>query len=305
MNLRLPCQALLGLFLTCWSPVLAETPPLPTDGHVLDLAEVLDATTEARIERLLVDTEASTGVVIEVVTMTAIAEHGGKDQRLDAYAKALFNAWGVGSVERNDGILMLVATETGDVRIALGAGYDAVYDGRAARVLSTAVLPEFREGRIASGIEAGIISTRQKLIAPFLGGRPVTVAEGFETTDSSDSLIFGGIAAAIGGVGFLGWRSRRQRKLCPSCGALTLTRRHEVIEPSSSQSSGTGLEHLLCSSCGFTDRRSYTVGQSRGNGDDSGMRSGSRGSSGSGGSSRSGGRSSGGRSSGGGASGKW
>jgi uncharacterized protein len=304
MILRLPRQAVLGLFLTCWSavlsPALADTLPLPTDGHVLDLAEVLDPTAEARIERLLADTEASTGVVVEVVTMTDISAHGGKDQRLDAYAKTLFNAWGIGSAERNDGILMLVATDTRDVRIALGAGYDAVYDGRAARVLATAVLPEFREDRIAGGIEAGITSTRQKLIAPFLEGRPVTVTEGFETTETSDLPIFGAIAAAVGGIGFLGWSKRRKRKLCPSCGALTLTRRNEVIEPSSSQSSGTGLEHLLCSSCGFTDRRSYTVGRSRGTSDDSGMRSSSRSSSAGGGGSRSGGRSSGG-----GASGKW
>ncbi len=302
MILRPPFQAVLGLFLTCWSPALADTLPLPSDGHVLDLAEILDPTAEARIERLLAETEASTGVVVEVVTLTDIADHGGKDQRLDTYAKTLFNAWGIGSAERNDGILMLVASDTRDVRIALGAGYDAVYDGRAARVLSTAVLPEFREGRMAGGIEAGIISARQKLIAPFLEGRPVTVADGFETSESSDLPIFGGIAAAIGGVGFLGWRNRRKRKVCPSCGALTLTRRREVIEPSSSQSSGTGLEHILCSSCGYTDRQSFTVGRSRGTSTDSAMRSGSRGSSAGG--SQSGGRS-GGRSSGGGASGKW
>lgn len=305
MKLRLPCQALFGLFLTCWSPAFADTLPLPTDGHVLDLAEVLDPTAEARIERLLQDTETSTGVVIEVVTMADIANHGGKDQRLDAYAKTLFNTWGIGSAERNDGILMLVAADTRDVRIALGSGYDAVYDGRAARVLSTAVLPEFREGRIAEGIEAGITSTRQKLIAPFLAGRPVTVAEGFETTDTSDLPIFAGIAAVIGGVGFYGLHRRRQRKLCPSCGALTLSRRTEVIEPATSHSSGTGLEHLLCSSCGFTDRRSYTVGRSRGGSDDSGTRSDNRSFTSRTGGGGSGSGRSGGRSSGGGASGKW
>ncbi len=302
MTLRLCFPALLGLFLSGLSPALADVLPAPTEARVLDLAEVLDATAEARIERLLADTEASTGVVVEVVTMADIADHGGQDQRLDAYAKALFNAWEIGSADRNDGILMLVATGTRDVRIALGSGYDAVYDGRAARVLSTAVLPEFRAGRIAAGIEAGLTSIRQRILAPFLEGRPVTVTEGFEETGNSDLPIFGAIAAAIGGVGFLGWRHRRKQKLCPSCGALSVTRRREVIEPSTRHASGTGLEHLLCGSCGFTDRRSYTIGRSRSDSDTDGqgMRFGSRNSS-SGGSSRSGG----GRSSGGGASGKW
>jgi uncharacterized protein len=303
MNLRLSRVVLLCLALAGWSPAFAQDLPDPTESGVLDLAEVLDATEEARIDRLLGETLDSTGVTIEVVTMTDIATHGGAGERLDAYATRLFNDWGIGSAESNDGILILVATGEREARIALGVGYDAVYNERAARVLTTAVLPEFRAGRIAAGIEAGIVSARLRLIAPFLEGRPVSASEGFEAPKSSEPSAVpyvAGIGGILGLIGFMVLRNSRIQRTCPNCGEETLTRTKEEIEPATAFSSGTGLEHLLCNSCGFTDRKTYTFRRSQSGA--GGRRSflGGGSSSGSGRSSRSGGRSSGG-----GASGKW
>jgi uncharacterized protein len=276
--------------------------PQPASDTVTDLADVLDPVAEARIAGLLAATRAETGVQMVVVTLPDIAAHGGAGMRLDAYAKALFNNWGIGDPERNDGILMLVATEASEVRIALGSGYDAVYDGRAARVLSTAVLPAFREGQPAAGIEAGIASSRDRLIAPFLEGRPVTLTEGFEDDSAGIAPWLGGAGAIGAGVLLMIWRSARAKKLCPRCGEATLNRTREVIEPATMMASGSGIEHLSCSSCGHVDRKSFTVGRLQALGS-SRSRDGNRSSS-SGRSGRSGGFG-GGRSSGGGASGKW
>lgn len=288
------------LALTLGSAALSQTLPEPMSDTVSDFAGVLDATEEARISRLLTTTREETGVQMVVVTLPSIDAHGGAGMRLDAYAKALFNQWGVGDAERNDGILMLVATEARETRIALGSGYDTVYDGRAARVLSTAVLPEFRAGRIAGGIEAGIASSRERLIAPFIEGRPVTLTEGFDEEGDGSALPWvAGFGGIFGLVGFGIWRGARARKTCPSCGALKLSRTNEVIDPATRYSSGTGMQHLLCGACGFTDRKSYTI-SARGS-DDRDRSSSGRSSAGSG---RSGGFG-GGKSGGGGASGKW
>ena len=280
---------------------LSQTFPEPTSDTLSDFADALDPAAEGRIDALLAATRAETGVQMVVVTMPSIEAFGGAGMRLDAYAKALFNAWGVGEADRNDGILMLVATDAQEVRIALGSGYDAVYDGRAARVLSTAVLPAFLEGRLAEGIEAGIASSRDRLIAPFLAGRPVTLTEGFAPEAPSAAPWLAG-AGAVGAAGLLLiWRSRQAKKLCPRCGEATLTRTREVIEPATRKSSGTGIEHLTCSSCGFVDRKSFKVGKASGS---DGPRSRGNGGGSGGGSGGSGGFG-GGQSSGGGSSGKW
>jgi uncharacterized protein len=297
-------RVIAAVIVLAWSvlPGIAQVLPGPESDTVSDFARILDPEEEARISALLDQTRTETGVQMVVVTMADITLFGGGGQRLDAFAKALFNAWGVGEAERNDGILMLVATDAREVRIALGSGYDAVYDGRAARVLTTAVLPEFRAGRLAEGIEAGVLSARDRLIAPFLAGQPVSLTDGFETEDTrSGSSWIAGLIAVLAGAALLLRRWFKGKKTCPQCGQPTLTRTYEVIEPASHLQTGTGIEHLACSSCGFVDRKSHSIRPGSSSRQfAAGSLGGSSGNSG-------GGRSGfgGGRSSGGGASGKW
>lgn len=293
----------LAFALTFALPAFAQTLPEPLSDTVSDYADVLDATAEGRIARLLVDTREATGIHMVVVTVPGIASQGGADMRIEDYGKALFNAWGVGAAERNDGIMLLLDTEGREARIALGAGYDPVYDGRAARVLSTAVLPSLRSGNYAEGIEAGIVSARERLITPFLAGTPVSVTDGFETPGAASGGLnwLVGAAGATGVAGFAIWRMRRSRKTCPNCGGLTLTRTTEIINQPTRGETGLGMQHLTCSACGFNDHKSYPISYSSREGRRSRTSFSSGGGRSSGGSSGFGG----GRSSGGGASGKW
>ncbi|MCC6517342.1 MAG: TPM domain-containing protein [Tabrizicola sp.] len=288
--------------LTLASPAFSQDLPAPQSDTLSDFAEVLDATEEGRITRLLTDTRAATGVQMVVVTVPGLTAQGGAGMKIESYGKALFNAWGVGGADRNDGILLLLDTESREARIALGAGYDPVYDGRAARVLSTAVLPDLRDGKVATGIEAGIVSARDRLITPFLAGQPVSLTDGFENTGSGTNLRTAllGFGAVAGVAGFGIWRNRRANRTCPNCGARTLERSREVIQQPTRSENGLGMQHLTCSACGFSDHRSYPVSFSsrearrdktvgRSNRDRGGN----------------GGGFGGGRSSGGGATGKW
>jgi uncharacterized protein len=286
--------------LTLAAPVCAQTLPAPQSDTVSDFAGVLDATAEGRISRLLSETRAVTGVQMVVVTLPEAAAPAGAEIRIEQVAKALFDAWGVGGAGRNDGIMLLVDTATREARIQLGAGYDPVYDGRAARVLSTAVLPALHEGEIAAGIEAGIASARDRLIAPFLAGQPVSVGDGFEDTGSGGTGLVLGFGAVAGLAGYGVWRSRRASRTCPNCGALTLERSREVIQQPTRTEPGLGMQHLTCQACGFSDHKSFPVSfNSRNSGRD---RTSGTGSSGRGGGS---GGFGGGKSSGGGATGRW
>lgn len=290
----------LAVTLTLATSALAQSLPDPLSDTLSDYAGVLDATEEGRITRLLTATREETGVQVVVVTLPGLDGFGGAGQGIESYAKALFNQWGVGDGDRNDGILMLLDTQRREARIALGSGYDPVYDGRAARVLSTAVLPALRAGNYAEGIEAGIVSARDRLVVPFQSGQKVSLTDGFADEGGSGlptALLGFGAVAAVAGFGI--WRQRRARVTCPSCGAATLERRREIIEPPTRSEPGVGMQHLTCSACGFIDRKSYPIrwssSEARRDREDR------RGGGGSGG----GGGFGGGRSSGGGATGKW
>jgi uncharacterized protein len=297
---------IVAVTLTLAAPAFSQTLPEPQSDTLSDFAAVLDATEEGRISRLLAEVRAETGVQMVVVTVPGLETQGGAGMAIEEYGKALFNAWGVGGADRNDGILLLLDTTAKAARITLGAGYDPVYDGRAARVLSTAVLPALREGQFATGIEAGVASAKDRLITPFLAGTPVSLTDGFTEPEagSSGQTALIGFAAVAGVAGFGIWRSRRARRTCPNCGAQTLERSREIIDRPSRSEAGVGMQHLTCSACGFSDHKSYPVSYSSSEArrDRSFNRSGDG--SRSGGSGGSGGFG-GGRSSGGGASGKW
>ena len=67
---------LLAVALTLAFPAYAQTLPEPQSDTVSDYADVLDATAEGRISRLLVEMREATGVQMVVVTMPGIAAQG-------------------------------------------------------------------------------------------------------------------------------------------------------------------------------------------------------------------------------------
>lgn len=264
----------------------ADGLPQPKSDTVSDFADILSVADEAQISALIRKIRDETGVHIVVVTMDRISNFGGWGKSVEAYATALFNGWGIGDRTKNDGILLLVVTGTRDTRIALGAGYAKAYDGRAQEVIDTAMLPQFREGRIGRGIVDGIGAVRKRIVEPFVNGEWVglwrMVLIGLGVVGGGTGLVFAGKAA---------WVAYHR---CPRCGQPGLTRWSEVISHATRYSSGNGVTHLSCSLCDYAEDRPYTIAA---RGDDSN-------SSGGWGGGSSGGFG-GGRSSGGGASGKW
>lgn len=131
--------------------------PEPAAGYVTDHAGLLTQQQEERIEQMLLRVERQSGVEIIVVTVDSMQQYGGTaNESVEAFATALFNRWGIGDAQRNDGILLLVAEQERKGRIELGRGYAPSRDSDAARVMSEVIVPRFREGDYAGGITAGV-----------------------------------------------------------------------------------------------------------------------------------------------------
>jgi uncharacterized protein len=277
---------------------IADDLPQPLNDTISDFAQILPASDETRLSAAMKSDRAENGVHIVVVTMKRMMG-ATPGEPIESYAKRLFNLWGIGDAARNDGILILVVKDERVARIALGSGYSSVYDGRATRVIETAMLPEFREGRMVVGIIAGVASAQERLVAPYLAGKPVTVDQGFPNPMNKTLLwiigLFGGGTAL-----FFGARAAWSAYVrCPQCQQPTLNRHNEVLSHATTYSSGHGIRHLNCAGCGYTLDEPYTIAQRRDN-DRGGRGGGSSGRSGGGG-----GGFGGGRSSGGGGTGRW
>lgn len=242
---------------------VAQTLPEPLTDTVSDYAGLLTPEQEQALTQNLQVARDETGVHIAVATMGRIADYGGAGQSIESYGKTLFNHWGIGDRSRNDGILILVAKDDREMRIALGAGYDPIYDGLAQRVIDRDMLPAFRRDDYAGGIAAGAEAVITRLAKPFAANEtPQPVAD--EPVDSMVWLVFAGFGAVfLGIVGlilrpFIGDVATRFRN-CPQCGARGLHRHRDVLNEATTALAGNGVQITRCSHCSYDRHEPYAI----------------------------------------------
>lgn len=206
------------------TPGAAQPIPKPLTLYVSDYAEVIDPETEARITEALVAARAEKGLEFAVVTIAARRDHGGADEDVAQFGTRWFNTWGIGDPATNDGILVLVAVQDREMRIALGSGYAPRMDDVAKDVIDHHFIPWFRDGDYAAGIEAGVLETLRRIRMP---DDPVTIVERarYFARDAGDRAFGGGVITWVLGILGLGggafgvrrWQRHRPRK-CHLCG---------------------------------------------------------------------------------------
>jgi uncharacterized protein len=140
--------------------------PRPDAGYVTDTVGLLTREQEQQLESQLLETEKRSGVEIIVVTIRSMRDYPGTPNlSIEEFAQALFRAYGVGNMPKNNGILLLVVSQDRKAKIELGAGYDDARDKDADHIMERKIVPRFRQGRYAEGIAGGV----QALIREFGG----------------------------------------------------------------------------------------------------------------------------------------
>lgn len=122
-------------------------------GRITDLANVIDAGTEADLDRRLDQLEQKTSHEIAVVTVPSLDGAPVED-----YAVRLFKDWGIGQAKRDNGVLVLVAPNEREMRIEVGYGLEGVLpDGLAGEVIQRNFIPHFRNNDYNAGIRDGVM----------------------------------------------------------------------------------------------------------------------------------------------------
>jgi len=142
--------------------------PNPDAGYVTDLAGLLTGDEEERLERWLWQVESRTKVEVIVVTIDSIGDYPGTaNGSIEAFARGLFDKYGIGNKPKNDGVLLLVARGDRKARIELGAGYGRARDADSRRIMNKVILPRFKKDEYAEGITDGV----KALMLEFAGVR--------------------------------------------------------------------------------------------------------------------------------------
>jgi uncharacterized protein len=148
-------------FLPCGARA-ADEPPIPEpQGYVNDHAGVMDEGARAKLEAFLDQVERKTGAEFAVLTVKSTAPLTAVE-----YKVRVFERWGIGKRGRDDGLLLLVATDEREARFETGYGLEGTLpDGFQSRVFRDEMAPRFREGDYAGGITRGMVACAARLAA--------------------------------------------------------------------------------------------------------------------------------------------
>jgi uncharacterized protein len=154
--------ALSGLL--CCAAARAQVPVPPLAARVTDLTATLGSERTAALERKLADFEQRKGsqIVVLVVPTT-------QPEAIEQYALRVAEVWKPGREGIDDGALLLVAKDDRQLRIEVGYGLEgALTDATSSRIIDETIVPYFRNGDFAGGIDAGV----ERMIA-VIDGEPL------------------------------------------------------------------------------------------------------------------------------------
>jgi uncharacterized protein len=162
--LRLP----LFLLLCAWSWMAQAQPQFPAlSGRVVDRAELLDAPTEARLTQLLAAHEQASSEQLVVVTLANL-----QGVAIEEFGYQLGRHWGIGQKGKDNGALLLVARDERKLRIEVGYGLEGrLTDAQSSLIINQVIVPAFKRGDYAKGIEDGVVAILQ-----VLGGEPMAAS---------------------------------------------------------------------------------------------------------------------------------
>ncbi len=157
-------------------------------GYVNDFANIIDNDYEQKITSLIADIEKNTSAEIAVVTIESL-----EGDSIENYALKLFEAWGIGKKEKDNGLLILVALNDKKYRIEVGYGLEgAINDARAGRIARTYFVPNFKQENYGKGIYEAILALK-----PYITGESLTPFGQEENSLGEVFGFFGFVAASI------------------------------------------------------------------------------------------------------------
>lgn len=148
---------LLALPLVVRAEVLDFQVPKLT-SPVIDQADILSSDGRTRIESLIRRLHESGGSQLAVLTLSSL---GGRS--IEEVGIKVGDAWKLGTKEKDDGIILLIAPKERRMRIEVGQGKEGdLPDALAHRIITEVIGPQFRAGRFDDGVLLGVAAIIQK-----------------------------------------------------------------------------------------------------------------------------------------------
>jgi len=139
----------LALFLAVGFSARAYYNPGKPAAFVSDYAGVLDATQVSALENKLSQFNATTSSEIAVVIIESL-----EGDTIENFANKLFADWGIGKEKKDNGVLLLIATDDRRMRIETGYGLEgALPDATTNQIITKTLKPAFLNNDYYGGVD--------------------------------------------------------------------------------------------------------------------------------------------------------
>lgn len=108
-----------------------------TEFYINDFANILSDKTEQSVFNISRQIEQKTTAQLVVVTVPNM-----NGLTVEEYANNLYNKWGIGQKDKNNGVLLIISKSERKIRIEVGYGLEgAINDAKAGRILDNVAIP--------------------------------------------------------------------------------------------------------------------------------------------------------------------
>ena len=159
---------ILLLFSSCLSAQGQRDVPELANHRVHDDAGILSAETVAYLEQSLRTFEDSTSNQIAILTVPDL-----EGESIDQFGIRVAEAWKLGTADRDNGVILLVALQDRKMRIEVGQGLEGpLPDAICNRIIRNEMAPAFRRKQYDEGVIAAIEGIRQAIKGEYKGSGP-------------------------------------------------------------------------------------------------------------------------------------
>jgi len=136
--------------------------PKPQGGYVSDPDGILSEADRNRLNAICSKIEDSATAQVAVVILSSIGTDNPKD-----FATRLFNEWGIGYADKDNGLLVLTVMDQRRTEFETGYGMEAVLpDAICYRIGMQELVPHFREGEYGRGLIAALSRMSEIMLDP-------------------------------------------------------------------------------------------------------------------------------------------
>jgi len=121
---------------------------IDVEDNVSDFAGLIEDKYITKIDKVIRNIEGRTTAEVAVITIKSL-----KEKSIDELAFHLFNKFGIGKKDENNGILLLIAREENQFRVEIGLGLEEIIDDDLRQnLINNLILPNFKKKKFGQAI---------------------------------------------------------------------------------------------------------------------------------------------------------